>query len=433
MSEIKKISNYRWTICALIFFATTVNYLDRQVIGILKPLLESDLGIGEKAYAHIIMAFQILYAAGMLLSGRLIDKFGSKIGYGVSVILWSIAAMGHALAKGVLGFGFWRGFLGISEAGNFPAGNKAVAEWFPKKERALAFGIFNSGTNIGAILAPLLIPAMLVVWSWQAAFIITGAIGFIWVILWFIFYEIPERHKKVSAGELEYINSDVDEQNETKEKVPWLKLFKYRQTWLFFIGKGLTDPIWWFYLFWIPGWLSTVRGAGLSISSFGLPLAFIYTMTTIGSIGGGWLSGFMINKGISPFRARRFTMLIFALLVVPIIFAQSKGVSTWGAVCLIALAASAHQAWSANLFTTVSDAFPKKAVSSVTGIGGLAGALGGAFISYLAGGILQHFKDLGHIETGYVIMFAIAGSAYLLTWSIMTLFAPKNKKVTLVQ
>ncbi len=431
MPEEKKFSNYRWTVCALIFFATTVNYLDRQIIGILKPLLDSDLGIGEKDYAHIIMAFQLLYAVGMFIAGRLIDKFGSKIGYGVSVILWSIAAMGHALAKGVWGFGLWRGFLGISEAGNFPAANKAVAEWFPKKERALAFGIFNSGTNVGAILAPLAIPAMLVAWGWQAAFIVTGSIGFIWVILWFIFYEVPEKHKKVSAGELAYINSDVDEQNETKEKVPWLKLFKYRQTWLFFIGKGLTDPIWWFYLFWIPGWLSTVRGAGLSVSSFGLPLAFIYTMTTIGSIGGGWVSGFMINKGMSPFKARRFTMLIFALLVVPIIFAQSEGVSTWGAVCLIALAASSHQAWSANLFTTVSDAFPKKAVSSVTGVGGMAGAVGGAFISYIAGGILQHFKDLGHIETGYVVMFTIAGSAYLLAWIIMTVFAPKNKKLVL--
>jgi ACS family hexuronate transporter-like MFS transporter len=431
MPEVKKFSNYRWTVCALIFFATTVNYLDRQIIGILKPLLDSELGIGEKDYAHIIMAFQLLYAVGMFFAGRLIDKFGTKIGYGVSVILWSIAAMGHALAKGVLGFGIWRGFLGISEAGNFPAANKAIAEWFPKKERALAFGIMNSGTNVGAILAPLAIPAMLIAWGWQVAFIVTGSIGFIWVILWFIFYEVPEKHKKVSASELAYINSDVDEQNETKEKVPWMKLFKLRQTWLFFIGKGLTDPIWWFYLFWIPGWLSTVRGAGLSVSSFGLPLAFIYTMTTIGSIGGGWVSGYMITKGMSPYKSRKVTMLIFALMVVPIIFAQSKGVSTWGAVCLIALAASAHQAWSTNLFTTVSDAFPKKVVSSITGIGGLAGAVGGAFISYLAGGILQHFKDLGNIETGYVVMFSIAGSAYLLAWLIMTVFAPKNNKVVL--
>jgi len=431
MTEEKKFSNYRWTVCALIFFATTVNYLDRQVIGILKPLLESDLGIGEEQYAHIIMAFQLLYGIGMVIAGRLIDKFGTKIGYGVSVVLWSIAAMGHALAKGALGFGFWRGFLGISEAGNFPAAIKTVAEWFPKKERALATGIFNSGTNVGAIVAPLAIPAMVVAWGWQAAFIVTGAIGFIWVILWFIFYEVPEKHKKVSAGELAYINSDVDEQAESKEKVSWMKLLKYRQTWLFFIGKGLTDPIWWFYLFWIPGWLSTVRGAGLDVKSFGLPLAFIYTMTTVGSIGGGWLSGFMIKKGMSPFKARKVSMLIFALLVVPIVFAQSPSIGNWGAVCLIALAASAHQAWSANIFTTVSDAFPKKAVSSVTGIGGMAGAVGGAFISYIAGGILQHFKDLGHIETGYVVMFAIAGSAYLLAWIIMAVFAPKNKKVEL--
>ena len=431
MSEPKNFSRYRWTVCALIFFATTVNYLDRQVIGILKPLLESDLGIGEKEYSHIIMAFQLLYGVGMAIAGRLIDKFGTKIGYGVSVILWSIAAMGHALAKGVWGFGFWRGFLGVSEAGNFPSAIKAIAEWFPKKERALATGIFNSGTNVGAIVAPLAIPAMIVAWGWQSAFIITGALGFIWVIFWFIFYEVPEKHKKVSAAELAYINSDVDEQAETKEKVSWSTLLKYRQTWLFFIGKGLTDPIWWFYLFWIPGWLSTVRGTGLSVSSFGLPLAFIYTMTTVGSIGGGWISGFMIKKGMSPFKARKITMLIFAILVIPIVFASSPGISTWGAVCLIALAASSHQAWSANIFTTVSDAFPKKAVSSVTGFGGMAGAVGGAFISYIAGGILEHFKNLGHIETGYVVMFGIAGSAYLLAWIIMTVFAPKNKKVVL--
>ena len=431
MTEPKNFSHYRWTICALIFFATTINYLDRQVIGILKPLLESDLGIGEKQYSHIIMAFQLLYGVGMAIAGRLIDKFGTKIGYGVSVILWSIAAMGHALAKGVLGFGFWRGFLGVSEAGNFPSAIKAIAEWFPKKERALATGIFNSGTNVGAIVAPLAIPAMIVAWGWQSAFIITGGLGFIWVIFWFLFYELPEKHKKVSAAELAYINSDVDEQSETKEKVSWSKLLKYRQTWLFFIGKGLTDPIWWFYLFWIPGWLSTVRGTGLSVSSFGLPLAFIYTMTTVGSIGGGWVSGFMIKKGMTPFKARKITMLIFAILVVPIVFASSPGISTWGAVCLIALAASAHQAWSANIFTTVSDAFPKKAVSSVTGFGGMAGAVGGAFISYIAGGILEHFKNLGHIETGYVVMFTIAGSAYLLAWIIMTVFAPKVKKVVL--
>jgi len=429
MSETTKIGNYRWTICALIFFATTVNYLDRQVIGILKPMLETDLGIGEKQYAHIIMAFQLLYAFGMVIAGRLIDKFGTKIGYGVAVIFWSIAAMGHALAKGALSFGFWRGLLGISEAGNFPAAIKTVAEWFPKKERALATGIFNSGTNVGAIIAPIAVPAIVLAWGWQMAFILTGAIGFLWIIFWFILYEIPEKQRRIKAAELAYINSDIDEQQESVEKIPWLKLLKYRQTWLFFIGKGLTDPVWWFYLFWIPGWLADVRGTGLDVKSFGLPLAFIYTATTVGSIGGGWISSFMIKKGMTPFNARKWTMLIFATLVVPIVFASGPSISTWGAVILIALAASSHQAWSANIFTTVSDAFPKRAVSSVTGIGGFAGAVGGAFISYIAGGVLDFYKKAGHIETGYVVMFSIAASAYLVAWAIMYGFAPKNKTV----
>lgn len=431
MSETVKTGNYRWTVCALIFFATTVNYLDRQVIGILKPMLESDLGIGEKAYSHIIMAFQLSYAIGMVIAGRLIDKFGTKIGYGVSVLVWSIAAMGHALAKGVIGFGFWRSLLGFSEAGNFPAAIKTVAEWFPKKERALATGIFNSGTNVGAIVAPLAVPAIVIAWGWQAAFIITGAVGFLWIVLWMIFYDIPQRHKMVNSAELAYITSDAEEQSEPKESVPWVKLFKYRQTWLFLIGKGLTDPVWWFYLFWIPGWLADVRGTGLDVKSFGLPLAFIYTATTVGSIGGGWLSSFMIKKGMTPFRARSITMLIFAFLVTPILFATSASISTWGAVFLIALAAASHQAWSANIFTTVSDAFPKRAVSSVTGIGGMAGALGGAFISYIAGAILDFYKKAGHVETGYVLMFGIAASAYLIAWVIMNAFAPKNKMVVI--
>jgi ACS family hexuronate transporter-like MFS transporter len=431
MTQINKIGNYRWTVCALIFFATTVNYLDRQVIGILKPVLETDLNIGEKEYSYIVIAFQLLYALGMVLAGRLIDKFGTKIGYGFAVVFWSIAAMGHALAKGAFGFGFWRGLLGLSESANFPAAIKTVAEWFPKKERAFATGIFNSGTNVGAIIAPLVVPAILLAWGWQAAFIITGAVGFIWIIFWFILYEVPEKQKKLSATELEYIQSDADEKNESQVKIPWVKLLKYRQTWMFFIGKGLTDPIWWFYLFWIPGWLVEVRGTGLDVKTLGLPLVFIYTATTVGSIFGGWLSSFMIKKGMSPFKARKITMLIFALLVTPIVFASSPSISTWGAVGLIALAASSHQAWSANIFTTVSDAFPKRAVSSVTGIGGMAGALGGAFISYLAGFILDFYKEAGHVETGYVVKFAVAGSAYLIAWTIMTVFAPKVKKVQL--
>jgi ACS family hexuronate transporter-like MFS transporter len=431
MLEIKKIGNYRWTICALLFFASTINYLDRQVIGILKPLLESNLNIGEVAYANIVTIFQLCYGISMLLAGRLIDKFGTKLGYGISVLIWSIAAMGHALAKGVIGFGFWRALLGVGESGNFPAANKAIAEWFPKKERALAFSIFNSGTNVGAIAAPLAVPAIIVTWGWQAAFIITGSIGFIWMILWFLFYEIPEKHRKLSANEMEFIKSDLDEKNETEKPVPWGQLLKYRQTWLFFIGKALTDPIWWFYLFWIPGWLSTVRGAGLDIKSFGIPLVIIYTSTTIGSVCGGTISSYMIKKGISPFNARKYTMLLFAILVIPVFFAQSPGVSTWGAIALISLAASSHQAWSANIFTTVSDAFPKKVISSVTSIGGMAGAIGGAFISVFAGHILNFFKKAGHVETGYTIMFGIAACAYILAWIIMYVFAPKVKKVVI--
>lgn len=431
MSDITKIGKYRWTVCALIFFATTINYLDRQVIGILKPLLESDLNIGEAEYGYIVTAFQLFYAFGMLAAGRLIDKFGTKIGYGISVLMWSFAAMGHALAKGGFGFGFWRALLGVSESGNFPAAIKTVAEWFPKRERALATGIFNCGTNVGAIVAPLAVPAVATAWGWQSAFIITGAIGFIWLIFWFIFYEIPEKQRRLSTGEMELILSDADEADESTKPIPWLKLLNFRQTWMFFIGKAMTDPIWWFYLFWIPGWLSEVRGAGFNIKSFGLPLVVIYTSTTAGSIFGGWLSSFMIKKGISPFNARKYTMLIFAILVIPIFFAQSQGVSTWGAIALISLAASSHQAWSANIFTTVSDAFPKRAVSSVTGIGGMAGALGGAFVSIFAGNILAFYKKAGHVETGYTVMFTIAACAYILAWVIMNIFAPKNKKVTI--
>jgi len=431
MSETRNFGRYRWSVCALIFFATTVNYLDRQVIGILKPLLESDLNIGEAEYGYIVMVFQVFYAIGMVAAGRLIDNFGTKIGYGVSVVLWSFAAMGHALATGLFSFGAWRAFLGVSEAGNFPAAIKTVAEWFPKRERALATGIFNSGTNVGAIVAPLAVPAIASAWGWQAAFLLTGAIGFLWLIFWFLFYEVPDKQKRLSSSEFNYIHSDSEENDDKKKEIPWLQLLKYRQTWIFFIGKGLTDPIWWFYLFWIPGWLAQVRGTGLNIRTFGLPLVIIYSATTVGSIFGGWLSSYMILKGMTPYKARRTTMLIFALLVIPILFASSSSISTWGAVGLIALAASSHQAWSANIYTTVSDAFPKRAVSSVTGIGGMAGALGGAFVSILAGNLLDFYKKAGHVEKGYVIMFTIAASAYLLAWIIMQVFAPKNKTVIL--
>jgi len=423
----EKIGKYRWTICTLVFFATTVNYLDRQVIGILAPILKEDLGIGEAAYGNIVSAFQFAYAIGMLLAGRVIDKLGTKIGYSLAFIGWSLAAMAHALAKGAFGFGAARAALGLTEAGNFPAAIKTIAEWFPKRERALATGIFNSGTNVGAILAPILVPWLAVKWGWQAAFIATGAIGLIWLIFWFIYYEVPEKQKRVSQGELAYIQSDHEEV--ATEQIPWAKLLKYRQTWAFFVGKFLTDPIWWFYLFWIPKWLADVRG--LDIKQFGLPLVVIYTGTTIGSIFGGWLSSFLIKRGWAVHRSRATAMLIFACLVVPIVFAQASGIGFWSAISLITLAAASHQAWSANIFTTVSDMFPKKAVASVTGIGGFAGAIGGMLVAIFAGQVLEFFDKQGNIQAGYYILFFIAASAYLIAWVLFNLIAPKMKQVKL--
>ncbi|KPK85995.1 MAG: MFS transporter [Bacteroides sp. SM23_62_1] len=424
-----KIGHYRWTICALIFFATTVNYLDRQVIGILAPVLKSDLGIGELEYGYIIICFQAAYALGMLIAGRIIDKLGTKIGYALALLIWSIAAMAHALAKGAAGFGVARAFLGISEAGNFPAAVKTVAEWFPKKERALAIGIFNSGTNVGAILAPLIVPWLIVKFGWQMAFIVTGAIGMIWLLFWFIYYEVPEKQKRLSKAEFEYILSDKEEI--VKKSIPWIKLLKFRQTWAFFAGKFLTDPVWWFYLFWIPKWLSDVQGRELDVKEFGLPLVVIYTATTIGSVFGGWLSSSFINRGWPVHRSRAVAMLIFAFLVIPVIFTQASWIGFWGAIGLISLAAASHQAWSANIFTTVSDMFPKEAVASVTGIGGMAGAVGGMLIAGFAGNILEFFEEKGHIEAGYFILFIIAASAYLFAWVVFNLIAPKMKRVEL--
>lgn len=422
-----KVGNYRWTICALVFFATTVNYLDRQVIGILKPILETDLGIGEAEYGYIVSAFQIAYAIGMLIVGRIIDILGTKIGYALAFIGWSLAAMAHALAKGPVGFGIARAFLGFTEAGNFPAAIKTVAEWFPKRERAMAIGIFNSGTNVGAIIAPIVVPWLTINWGWRVAFIATGAVGFIWLIFWFIFYEVPEKQKRLSQKEFEFIQSDNEK--DVKEKIPWGKLLQYRQTWAFFVGKFLTDPIWWFYLFWIPGWLADVRD--LDIKQFGLPLVVIYTATTIGSVFGGWLSSFFINSGWAAYKSRATAMLIFAVCVVPIVFTQSAGIGFWGAILLISLAAASHQAWSANIFATVSDMFPKKAVASVTGIGGFAGSVGGILVAIITGNLLEFWEKKGNIDAGYAIMFIIAGSAYLIAWVLFNLIAPKMKKVEL--
>jgi ACS family hexuronate transporter-like MFS transporter len=427
------IGKYRWTICALIFFATTVNYLDRQVISLVKLNLDQEFGWTKNDYANITIAFQLAYAAGMIFAGRLIDKLGTKLGYALSLLLWSIAAMCHALVRTTSGFFVARAGLGITESGNFPAAIKTVAEWFPKKERALATGIFNSGTNIGAIIAPLTVPFIAAEWGWRSAFIITGAVGLIWLLFWFIFYEVPNKHKKLSKEEYEYIHSDVDEKADeavVKEKVSWFKLLRFNQTWAFTLGKMLTDGVWWFYLFWLPDFLN--EQYKLTNTQIAIPIALVYTIATIGSIYGGWLPMNLIRKGWPVFRARKTSMLIYAFAVLPVISAQYLGqFSMWLAVVAIGLAAAAHQAWSANIFTTVSDMFPKKTVGAVIGIGGMAGGIGGMILSKCAGLLFDHFKALGRIQHGYYIMFVICGLCYLAAWLIMHLLVPKMKRVNI--
>lgn len=419
---------YRWTVVALLFFATTINYLDRQVIGLLKPTLEKAFAWTETDYGHVVMAFSAAYALGLLFFGRIIDRIGTKLGYVISIIGWSFAAIGHAFASSTFGFGVARAALGLGEAGNFPAAIKAVAEWFPKKERALATGIFNSGANIGAVVAPVMVPWILGLWGWQEAFILTGAIGFVWLIFWWIFYEIPAKQKRLTKAEYAYIHSDVVAvEDEDQLAVKWLDLFKIRQTWAFFFGKLLTDPIWWFFLFWLPSYFATTFQIDLKKPS--LELVVVYTATTLGSIGGGYLSGYFIRLGWPVFRARKTAMLIFAFCVLPIMLAQ-YATNVWTAVGLISLAAAAHQAWSANIFTTASDMFPKKAVSSIVGIGGMAGAVGGIFFPMLVGYLLDGYKAAGNIGGGYNLLFTICGCAYLLAWGVMHLFAPKMEKVT---
>jgi MFS transporter, ACS family, hexuronate transporter len=429
----QKIGKYRWTICGLVFFATTVNYLDRAVISLLKSNLSTEFNWDDGDYANIELAFKISYAVGMLIAGRVIDKLGTKIGYALATFIWSLAAIGHALAKGVTGFMTARAVLGVSEAGNFPAAIKTVAEWFPKKERAFATGLFNSGSNIGAIIAPLTVPFIAKEWGWQWAFIITGAFGFIWLILWFIYYEIPQKQKKLGQVEYEYIHSDVDEKGDTETtgpKLSWFRLLSFRQTWAFAIGKFLTDPIWWFYLFWLPDFLESEYG--IKGTAVALPVALVYTMSTVGSIGGGWVPMNLIRNGWPVFKARKTSMLVYAFLVIPILFAQIMGdINMWLAVAIIGLAAAAHQAWSANIFTTVSDMFPKNSTASVTGIGGMFGALGGILLTaFVQKKLFVHYRAIGEIETAYYIMFAICASAYLLAWIIMHFLVPRMKRVT---
>jgi len=430
----EKPGNYRWTICALLFMATTVNYLDRAVISLLKSNLTDEFHWNDGDYANIEIAFKVAYSIGLFFAGRLIDRLGTKMGYFFATFLWSVSAVLHAAVNSTMGFGIVRSALGLSEAGNFPAAIKTVAEWFPKKERALATGIFNSGANIGAIIAPLTVPFIAVAWGWRWAFVITGSIGFIWLVLWLIYYEIPSRQKRVKQPELEYIHSDADETDRTdklEEKISWGKLLSYKQTWAFSIGKFLTDPIWWFYLFWLPDFLESQYG--LKGTAIALPVALVYTISTFGSIYGGYLPKRLIERGWPVFRSRKTAMLIYAFAVVPIVFAQVLGgINMWLAVIIIGIAASAHQAWSANIFTTVSDMFPKKTVGSVTGIGGMFGSVGSVFLSlFVQKNMFVHYRALHHIEIAYYIMFFVCGSAYLLAWCIMHFLVPKMKPVDL--
>jgi len=430
------VGKYRWTICSLVFFATTINYLDRAVISLLKPYLETAFKWTDKDYANIEIAFKLAYAIGMVGAGRVVDKLGTKLGYALSTTLWSLAAMGHALVSSTLGFGIARSFLGVTEAGNFPAAIKTTAEWFPQRERALATGIFNSGSNVGAIIAPLTVPLIAETIGWQWAFLITGALGFVWLVLWMLVYETPANSKRLSKAEFDYINADLpvglpaeSVVVEEKPKTSWATLLGFRQTWAFVAGKFLTDPIWWFYLFWLPDFLG--KQYHLKGTAVALPVAAVYVLSSIGSVSGGYLPLGFIKRGMPAFQARKTTMLLIACCVFPIVFAQYLGqLNMWLAVLVIGIAAAAHQAWSANIFTTVSDMFPKRAVASVTGIGGMAGGLGGiAFTALIQKQLIAHYSQ--QPETAYFITFIICGAAYLLAWVVMFTLVPRMEPIQL--
>ncbi|HEX9425528.1 MAG TPA: MFS transporter [Pyrinomonadaceae bacterium] len=408
------IGRYRWAICALLFFATTINYIDRQVLGILATdeNFKHTIGWNDAQYGFVQTTFQAAYAVGLLLVGSLMDRFGTRKGFSFAVTFWSIAAMGHALARSIFGFGVARFALGLGEAGNFPAAIKTVAEWFPKKERALATGIFNSGSNVGAIVGPLAVPFIAVKYGWQWAFIITGLLGFIWLAFWLAIYRPPQEHSKISSAELAHIQSDPAE---PATKIKWSRLIPHRQTWAFAVGKFMTDPIWWVYLFWLPKFLNS--NYGLNITQIGLPLVVIYVSADVGSIGGGWLSSSLIKRGWTVNKSRKVAMLVCAISVVPIIFAAHAS-SLWAAVGFVSLAAAAHQGWSANIFTMASDMFPRRAIGSVVGIGGMAGSIGGMLIQTTVGLILFYTGS-------YLPIFIIAGSTYLAALAIIHLLVPR--------
>jgi len=403
---------YRWRVCAMLLAATTINYIDRQVLGVLAPFLQQQIGWNEVEYGYIVTAFQAAYAVGLLCAGAVVDRFGTRIGYAIAIGIWSLAAMSHALATGVIGFALARFALGLGESGNFPAAIKTVAEWFPRRERALAVGIFNSGSNIGAVVAPMLVPVVAATLGWQAAFLFTGLLSGLWLVVWLSWYRAPEQQPRVGAAELALIHSDPPE---PQVRIPWRRLLRHRQTWAFVAAKFITDPIWWFFLFWLPKFLHAEYG--LSLLQLGPPLIVIFVLADVGSIAGGWLPGRLIRRGWSVNAARKGAMTVCALAVVPIVFAAHAN-NLWLAVALIGLATAAHQGWSANVLTLPSDLFPRPAVASVVGIGGFAGAVAGMMIATFIGFLLQ--------ATGsYVPVFLMAGSAYLLALLVVHLLVPR--------
>lgn len=408
----QRIGHFRWVICALLLFGVTKNYMDRQVLGVLKSTLQHDLGWNEIDYSNLVFVFQAAYAVGMLAVGRLVDRLGTRLGYALAMVFWSLASMAHAIGGSFLSFLVARATLGFGEAGVFPASVKTVAEWFPRKERALATGIFNAGTNVGAILTPLIVPWITVHWGWRMAFVIIGLLGFVWLIFWLWLYQPPQLHPRVSKAELAYIQSD---RQEATPQIEWIKLIPYRQTWAFAVAKFAIDPIWWFLLFWIPDFLQ--RAHGLKLLQIGLPIAVIYILADVGSVCGGWLSSSMIHRGVSVNFSRKLTMLLCAISAVPIIFAY-RVESLWSAVILIGVTAAAHQGFSANLFTLTSDMFPTPAVASVTGIGGMTGAVGGMLMAKIVGYVLQWTGS-------YRIPFLIAASAYLVALLFIQILAPR--------
>jgi ACS family hexuronate transporter-like MFS transporter len=419
------VTHVRWIVCALLFFATTINYVDRQILALIKEFVDRELGWSNEQFGLVNSVFQGAYAVGLLLFGWFVDRFGPKLGYAVSIVAWSLSAMGHSLAGSIGGFFTARAALGLSEGGNFPSAIKAVTSWFPQRERAFATAIFNSGTNVGAIIAPAIIPVIAYSLGWRWAFVFAGLAGFLWLPFWVALYGAPERRKGVSHTELELIKSDNDEQPAHARPMGWIRALQHRQTWSFVVAKFITDPVWWFFLIWLPDYFKATRG--LNIKKSWIHLVTIYGIVTVLSIFGGWVTGYLTRRGWSVTRARKTGMLLFALCVVPIIAVTRVG--DWPAVLLIGLAASAHQAFSANLFTTVSDMFAKKDVATIIGLGGMTGSIGGMLFPWFSGRLLDRYHALGNVTAGYQILFAICASAYIVAFVMHHLLAPNFKRI----